>query len=344
MSQFSLEKLRAVKHIVTHRDCADGTSSAMILRDAFRGQGVKLTFLQYNTPEQRALEAEPGMLFCDFSPSRERVQEFVDVGTLVLDHHKFAKDVVDAFGENGVFADEVSDPGVCGAMLAYQHVWKPLDEARGRGVWMDADPLTDDIIRDLATLAGIRDTWQKADSRWLAACEQAEALRFWPLERLLDQDPHGWPDLIQPIGSVIFAKNLQRAQELVETSYRFVSSRGTKVLIFGGTSMSSDAAEAAGDTVDLVVGFSYKTDEGKPIVIFSTRSHADFNCGAFCKAHGGGGHTKAAGFSVPLDLGRSLRRVSGPDPNPFQHFLEILEAYEGTLPPPEPKTVWERLP
>jgi len=92
------------------------------------------------------------------------------------------------------------------------------------------------------------------------------------------------------------------------------------------------------------VGFSYKTDEGKPIVIFSTRSHADFNCGAFCKAHGGGGHTKAAGFSVPLDLGRSLRRVSGPDPNPFQHFLEILEAYEGTLPPPEPKTVWERLP
>jgi oligoribonuclease NrnB/cAMP/cGMP phosphodiesterase (DHH superfamily) len=321
MSQFSLEKLRAVKHIVTHKDCADGTSSAMILRDAFRGRGVKLTFLQYNTPELRALEAEPGMLFCDFSPARERVQEFVDAGTLVLDHHKFAKDVVLAFGENGVFADETTEPGVCGAVLAYRHVWLPLDEVSSHGAMMEADPLSGEIIRDLATLAGIRDTWQKADPRWQAACEQAEALRFWPLERLLDRDPHGWPGLMQPIGSVIFAKNLQRAQELTETSYRFVSSKGTRVVIFGGTSMSSDVAEAAGDTVDLVVGFSYKTDEGKPILIFSTRSHMDFNCGEFCKAHGGGGHTKAAGFSVPLALNL--------DPNPFQHFLEILEVYEG---------------
>jgi oligoribonuclease NrnB/cAMP/cGMP phosphodiesterase (DHH superfamily) len=292
----------------------------MILRDAFRGRGVKLTFIQYNTPEQRALVAEPGMLFCDFSPSRERVQEFVDVGTLVLDHHKFAKDVVDAFGENGVFADEVAEPGVCGAVLAYRHVWKPLEVPSTR---LEADPLSDDIIRDLATLAGIRDTWQKSDHRWRAACEQAEALRFWPLEKLLDTDPHTWPGLMQPIGGVIFAKNLQRAQELVETSYRFVTSRGTRVIIFGGTSMSSDAAEAAGDTVDLVVGFSYKTDEGKPILIFSTRSHADFNCGSFCKAHGGGGHTKAAGFSVSLALIQ--------DPNPFQHFLEILEIYEEKL-------------
>jgi hypothetical protein len=334
MSQFSLEKLRAVKHVVTHKDCADGTSSAMILQDAL-GQGVKTTFIQYNTPEQRALVAEPGMLFCDCTPTRERMQEFVEVGALVLDHHKFAKDVVDAFGESGVFADEVAEPGICGAVLAYRHVWQPLQRAQmGRSrafqefMGSKTDPLSEDILRDLATLAGIRDTWQKHDPRWLAACEQAEALRFWPMERLLGSDPNTWPGLIQPIGSVIFAKNLKKAQKITETAYRFVSTGGTRVIIFEGGGMSSDVAEAAGNTADLVVGFSYKTDEGNPIIVFSTRSHADFNCGAFCKAHGGGGHTRAAGFSVPLGRGPSFQRMPPSSPNPFLHFAEILGAYE----------------
>ena len=310
----TIEKLMAVTHIVTHKDCADGTASAMILRDVL--PGVKVTFIQYSTPEQKALVAEPGMLFCDFSPDKDRVQEFVDVGTLVLDHHKFARGTVEAFGENGVFADEATEPGVCGAVLAYRHVWKPLRHLSGPSGTGSLDAL----VADLATLAGIRDTWQKNDPRWQAACEQAEALRFWPIDSLVGTPPSSWPGYMQPIGGVIFAKNLSYAQHLTESSYRFVSSKGTRVLIFGGTSMSSDAAEAAGDTTDIVVGFAYKCNEGKPIVIFSTRSHTDFNCGAFCVAHGGGGHTRAAGFSVPLGLTT--------DPNPFEHFRGILERYE----------------
>jgi oligoribonuclease NrnB/cAMP/cGMP phosphodiesterase (DHH superfamily) len=314
-----LDKLQKVQHIITHKDCPDGIASAMILKDVL--PEAKVTFIQYNTPEQRALPAEPGMLFCDFSPANDRIQEFKDVGTLVLDHHKFARETVEAFGENGVFADETTEPGVCGAVLAYRHVWFP--QKKSWSAMDEHDPeqaARGKAVHELATLAGIRDTWQKDDPRWKQACEQAEALRFWPLNLLIGTNPDTWPGLIQPIGSVIFNKNLERAKDMSETSYRFTTMSGTRVIIFGGASMSSDTAEAAGDSVDLVVGFSYKTDDGKPIVIYSTRSHTDFNCGAFCKAHGGGGHTKAAGFSVKLDLNT--------DPNPFQHFRKILEVHE----------------
>jgi hypothetical protein len=297
-------------------------ASAMILKNVL--PGTKLTFLHYSSPEQKALGAEPGMLFCDFSPAKDRVQEFVKVGSLVLDHHKFARETVEAFGENGIFADEATEPGVCGAVLAYRHVWLPLWRLRGAGAWTSPGPGEDWKplgVKDLATLAGIRDTWQKHDPRWQAACEQAEALRWWPEDHLVGSPLTSWPGHIQPIGGTLFAKNLKYAKQLSETSYRFVSKKGTRVLIFGGVSMSSDTAEQAGDTADLVVGFSYKCDDGKPVVIFSTRTRGEtFNCGEFCVAHGGGGHTKAAGFTLPLTLDT--------DPNPIQHFRGILEAYE----------------
>ncbi len=341
-----IEKLLAVTHIVTHKDCADGMASAMILKDVL--PGAKVSFIHYSSPEHKALVAEKGMLFCDFSPYIERpvlavvptdeqlkafveadkrAKEFIAADTLVLDHHKFAKETVEAFGENGIFADEATEPGVCGAVLAYRHVWLPLQEASSPSPGLGSlkpQPLVEAIVRDLATLAGIRDTWQKQDHQWQAACEQAESLRWWPEEHLVGSPPTSWPGLIQPIGGILFAKNLKYAKQLSETSYRFVSKKGTRVLIFGGVSMSSDTAEQAGDTADLVVGFSYKCDDGKPVVIFSTRTRGnEFNCGEFCVAHGGGGHTKAAGFTLPLNLDM--------DRNPFQQFREILEAYENRM-------------
>jgi oligoribonuclease NrnB/cAMP/cGMP phosphodiesterase (DHH superfamily) len=319
----TVEKLRAVKKIVSHKDCADGIASVMILKDVL--PEAEVIFAHYNSPEQKNLVAEPGMLFCDFSPTRERVKEFVEVGALCLDHHKFARDVVEAFGENGVFADEKTEPGVCGAVLAYRHVWQPVDAARHSGPMTSPDAEEGVVMGQLSALAGVRDTWQKDDPRWTVACHQAEALRFWPLSYLIGKDPLEWAKLIQPIGRVLFEKNLDYAKHLAETAYRFVTKRGTRVVIFSGVSMSSDTAEALGDEADVVVGFSYKCDDGKPGLIYSTRSHTNFDVGAFCVAQGGGGHTKAAGFSHDVKLDENG------DPNPFLHFKNILENYEDNL-------------
>ena len=147
-------KLRAVRHIIAHDNCPDGVASAMILKQVL--PDAKVSFVQYNTPEHESMAPEEHALFCDFSPATP--EGWVEKGAIVLDHHKTAKTVVEAFGELGVYADEAAEPGVCGALLAYREVWLQLAKEQYEG---EAE-----VVETFSTLAGIRDTWQKHDSRW----------------------------------------------------------------------------------------------------------------------------------------------------------------------------------
>lgn len=317
----SLDKLQAVKTIVVHENCADGLASAILLKDAFFGRDIPIKFVQYTTPEHKALVAEPGMLFADFSPPPERVQEFVDVGALVLDHHKTAKSVVEAFGEDGIFGDEVADPGICGATLAYQHVWKPL---RGQLAIQDV------FARRLAMLAGVRDTWQRKSEHWRDACLQQQVLTFIPRERwmskTLTEIAAAWDSEYAWIGTLLQEKQEKTVQKIVEKSYRFTTEKGTRVVVFEGVRQTSDTAEALHDSVDLVIGFNYEVENGTPKIIFSTRSHTYFDCAAMCKAHGGGGHTKAAGCNQILVL-----EDPGGTPNPYTAAKAFVSQWEAKL-------------
>lgn len=318
----STSTLEAVTTIVSHDNCPDGTASAILLHDALPNAAVK--FVQYGSDAYKSLPAEPGMLFCDMSPPAERVQEFVAAGAVVLDHHKYAKPVVEAFGENGVFADEATEPGVCGAVLAYRHVWKPL-------VQSGAGPFLEEFVDKLATLAGIRDTWQRRDYRWNDACAQASVLSFIPNEQWLSMSLQtiraAWGTNYDPLGKLLVEKKNADVARACEKGWRFKTGRGTRIIILPGTGVTSDAAELLDDAVDLVVGFAYTYEQGaaRPQIILSTRSHMDFDCGAFCKAHGGGGHTKAAGCSF---------EVSEIAHNPYTFIEVLLRGYDTRPLPP----------
>src|ERR1051325_3448736 len=131
MGHFTLGQLRKIKTVISHgNNCPDGVASAMIVADAYGygdGDGPEILIIDHQSDEKAKLAAKPGMLFVDFSPPEERAQEFLAAGTLCLDHHKKGSSV-QAFVEAGlgVFGDEDLNPGVCGATLAYEHVWKPL--------------------------------------------------------------------------------------------------------------------------------------------------------------------------------------------------------------------------
>ena len=162
---FTIEKLRTVRTIVSHRNCPDGTASALILHDALADNGkLNLIFAQYGTEALEKIPVEAGMIFCDITPPPDRTQEFVDAGALVLDHHKTAESTVRAYGENGIFS---SEPGVSGAMLAYREVWHPIYLTGSEHMAFPTN------IEGIALLAGIRDTWQKEHVLWLEACHQA---------------------------------------------------------------------------------------------------------------------------------------------------------------------------
>jgi len=304
MTKIDIAKLAQVRHIITHENCPDGIASAMILRDCL--PEAEVTFCQYGTALHRSIPALPGQLWCDFSPALDRVQEFLDVGAVVLDHHAGpAKTATLEFESRGLGAWG-HEPGVSGAMLAFTECWVPLK----RGADNQA---VEACLLSHATLAGIRDTWQIDHPDWLRACYQASALLFWPW----DQISSATVDL--DLGAVLYEKHLAAARKCVTNAHRFVSARGTRVQIFEGIAMTSDAAELAGDSQDLTVGFGFTVEGGAPKVIFSTRSRGDFHCRHFATAYGGGGHDKAAGFSLPL---------TALDLNPYTLLQNLLEQFE----------------
>lgn len=317
-----IEKLKAVQKIIIHENCADGMASAMFLHDVL--PDAQITFLQYGTDAYLDLKPSHNMLFCDFSPHQDTHMQFVEVDALVLDHHKGSQKVVEAFGKNGVFGDEVTEPGVCGATLAFREAWQPLK----------ANPEDGELefARRVARLAGVRDTWQRQDPSWDEACVLGETLRFYPAASWLVGKPFSptrfdWWDTRMSTGRVLIERNDRAVKRAVSGAHRFTTSRGTRVILFSGVTLSSDAAELVDKDADLVVGFDYVSIEnGVATLVFSNRSHTDFNCMAFCKLWGGGGHTKAAGFSVKFKPDEGTQ-------DPYSVFHLKLEQFEASISP-----------
>lgn len=300
-----------IKRIVVHAGCPDGTASAMLLKDALPDAEVET--LQYSPEEQNALKAEPGMIFCDISPPAWRAEEFARLGTVVLDHHKTAKDVVAKFGRRGVYADEAEMPGVCGALLAYRYVWEPLL----RNVM---DDTTNEWVEKFARLAGIRDTWQNKDPLWEEACKQAYILQFMPVERWIkipmEKLALTWYDSFSWVGDVLTDQRAKAVQRSIKHAVRLTSNKGTRILTINST-QTSDVAESVGNEADLIVGFNYSAEGNDQRMILSTRSHSNFDCAGFAKSLGGGGHLRAAGVNIPC-----------PATSPYKEILRVVNDWE----------------
>ena len=332
-----IDVLKQVTDIVCHDNCSDGTLSAILLLDAL--PGARVHFCSYGLAQEK-LEAREGMLFCDFSPHADTCQRFLDAGAVVLDHHRTAASIVAKFGDRGVFADENIEPGVSGAVLAYRHVWLPLKQEQWRQYKGPLAAVTADLrnqerqqAETLSRLIGIRDTWQKNDPDWEQACALAEGLRFFGQEN--------WLTILEPfaadrgdfwkarigVGSRLVEKHAETLQRLAKGAYRFTSHKGTRVVMFQGVSFTSDACELVrkGNEADLVVGFDhFPMEGGQAPLVFSTRATGDtFDCAGFCKAQGGGGHTKAAGFSIRFDPAVGTQ-------DPYSLLRARLKAYEAS--------------
>lgn len=308
--------LEKVQTIVSHGGgCPDGIASAMILKDVFPRANV--LFLNYNTPELDALKAEPGLIFVDFTPPESRLQEFVDAGTVVLDHHEKQKHLVEAFGERGVYTDR---PGWSGAMLAYTEVWQPY--AMKGYINPEFFHSMDVTVHEFAKLAGIRDTWQKDHPKWNVACEQAEVLRFFPIDSWMELRGRGvnidWIGMRQRIllGPVLRKKNAERDERLIKQVFFYVSPKGTTVAILPSTE-TSDVTEKI--DAEFLIGFKYDCFQQGLQLRLSMRSRKGYDVGAFAKSLGGGGHKFAAGASPT---------ITWADTNPYAFIAKLVDEYE----------------
>jgi hypothetical protein len=333
--KIDIEKIKAVKVIVTHDNCTDGLAAAILLHDVL--PDAEIIFAQHGTEAYAKLEVRPNMLFVDIVPPKERYEEFLKAGAIVLDHHKGVKDVVEKFGTNAVFGDEKLDPGVSGGPLAYKHVWKPLHalsieqekkEDPDFFEYHSGNEAFEKFVARFAERAGIRDTWQRHNPEWYEATLQGEVLYFWPREFWLDirlaDIARLWEEKFHPVGSILMKKHAASVQWTLDEAYNFTSKRGTRVVCFNSPRMSSDVAELLDKDADLIVGFKYKCDlndddSRSPKLIFSTRSHTFYDCMSFTKWYGGGGHTKAAGFN---------KDVLKEDVNAYTYIQNLVDVYE----------------
>jgi hypothetical protein len=327
-----IEKLKAVKKLVTHANCPDGIASALIIKDAL--PEVEVVFMAHGTEAHKKLEPRPGTLFVDFSPFQDQwegslhaAKRWIEAGAIVLDHHPTQRDVTMAFVEAGLGNYGENDKNECGAWLAYEHVWRPIKLGHG-----PFNPHDDgESVKQLAELAGVRDTWKKDDPRWQAACEQAEELMFWGFDSL-DLDSITDPRAIS-LGSKLFEKKIEHAKKAIGEAHEFTTQKGTGVVMFQGVTPTSDAAEILEKDWDpiyrtgvldfppnIVAGFHYKVDGDKLKLQFSTRSHTGYDVGAFCKSRGGGGHSAAAGFTIEQSPEVGI--------NPYACFKLLLEEWE----------------
>ena len=303
----SADKLKNVKKLVTHKNCADGTSSALIIKDVL--PDIEVLFAGYKDDEYLNLNAEDGLLFCDISPPTGREEEFLESKSIVLDHHIKTKEVVERFQKEGLGVYGDIDEGVAGATLAYRHVWKLFES--------EAKNTRQDVCR-LARLAAIRDTWQVDDMGWLDAVVQSETLFFFGPDYLLDKDRDFilTPEEIK-IGKLIVDKNEKRVSSAIKNTLIF-EWNNLKVGVLSGMGSISDAAEELRkDGVNLTIGFYYKLNNGNPEMICSLRSDGSFDCNAFAQKHGGGGHRRAAG-------GLTVR-LSDRSENPFSLIQRLVK-------------------
>lgn len=323
-----ISQLQEVTKVVVHANCPDGTASAIILRDALNLKPEQIFFAQHDSIEYKEMKAEPGLLFCDCTPPQDRTQEFVAVGTIVLDHHKYSRDTVAAYGLNGAFACKETDPEVSGAWLAYREVWKPINDYKIKvGVLANPQEIVS-FVKHFAVVAGIRDNWQLQDEYWKESCEQAALLMFFNREFWMSHElswlAENWDEKLGWLGPVLISNDEDRSKSIAEKRWTYRTESGLVIAIVPNRFIS-DVSDLLEDECSVVIGFSYtKNDPGCfPGLLLSLRSFGDsFDCGKFCKANGGGGHTNAAGCKF---------ETTETTLNPYKFLCNKFDEYLSTI-------------
>jgi len=298
-----IELLRGVRTVYCHGHCPDGLASAMVLQEAFRQLGMTppIRFLDHGTEEHKKAGTEGPTLFCDITPWRETaVGGRLHPQTIVLDHHAGAEDIVRLFGDRGVFADAVKEPGVSGTVLAFREVWLSVFGERG-----DAPGHTA-AVRYFAECIGARDTWQTKSPKFETGQWMTRTLMSKPASHWLEEGRSACLEHAEVQGGrLLHEQHLGVVQQALEQVIPLMV-EGVRLYVFQeqaqGFKLTSDVAEALRSkrpgVMGVVVGFAWQVDaDGIPKLVYSLRGLGGFDVCAFAKANGGGGHKAAAGFS-----------------------------------------------
>lgn len=302
-------ELSKIEHVITHENCADGLACAILIREANKLLGtdreITIEYCQYGIDRHRNAVPRPNTLFADFSPHRETIDAWKEVDPVIFDHHVHAKDIVEQF-PRGVF-----DNDRCGARILYDELAEVWSVKRANYL--------EQFIRNV----DIRDRWlidEVSNDEWRNAMAQ---------HNLLMSVHHsiattlGVEELLKflPYGAALAASEFATARDRIYNGGDCYELNGLTVMMVPAEGRYSSAiGELARNSGLAHIACTFFFVPGE--IVFSMRSGPTFDCGAFAKFMGGGGHARAAAFAL-----KGFDHTTQTIPNPVPYFMDQLERY-----------------
>jgi hypothetical protein len=274
------------RQLNTHGGCPDGILARNILLKALEPLGAKLTVVP-RRPGVKDSIVHPA-IFVDMSPPEDQFLEVLQQGGVIMDHHVTVKHLFEQYADQ--FPDQLlwgeNDLAQSGAVLAY--------EACASLVRNSTDNL-ERAMKRASYLVGLGDTWQKDHPDF----ELARA--FANLIDLIGNDYEGLLEETELAEKLWASKKKEFARSAEKALWRDVLD---KRVAFINTLKTSDVAELLrAKGANIIVGFAEIYDPERQVewIGFSMRSDGSWDCSAFAKKYGGGGHVPAAGFGQERD-------------------------------------------
>lgn len=273
--------------VLYHAGCWDGFCAAWLAHKAF--PDAQFVPVQYGQEPPDVTGRDVWIL--DFSYKRPVLLAMKEKAKdiLVADHHKTAQ--ADLEGLDWCIFDMEKS----GARLTWELLW---DNKLLPAAWLEDRPSLCNLIAPwLVDYTEDRDLW-----RWSLPSSKAvnAALRTFPLEfALWDRLAKKHADELVQEGNAIIRYQQKLIESHVNHAYETDIS-GHKVLCVNCT-CADLTSEVAGELAkDRPFGVCWFEAEEGNMRVFSLRSRdGGIDVSEIAKAHGGGGHARAAGFSVP---------------------------------------------
>lgn len=296
-----IDRLNKVSEVYYHGKCSDGLAAAMIIASAY-GRRLdinppKFIPLIYNSKEHNELVPKHGQLFVDITPPiTPRWKEWEEFSPIILDHHETAESVTKSLG--GVY--ETNDRH-SGAVIAYEQVFKPLCGENEE--W-----------EKFATLIMIRDTWKDDHLNWYQANALSSMMFKMDDANILYRVTNFNDWITSDEYKKILSDGFEAYDELLDRSRK--ASKSALIVEFKDMKLAflNLEGKTISDTSDIlkreygcsgVFGYFFIFDGQAQKCIVSVRSNGKFAANKLAQIFGGGGHQKAAGFTISdgaLDL------------------------------------------
>lgn len=299
-----------IRNVFYHEGCPDGIAARELLK-------LVLPHISYH-PFQFGTELALNdyrldhALFIDCHPRADQIQQlFLTYRIFLADHHKTSEPICQTLVDLG-FGDRIYRKGsdVSGAMLAYELIEAKYAET--------ATQQQLDRAWRYAELTSIGDTWQTSHHNFKFART---------LSNFIGNFKDGWrgvPDKRVYDMLPAYQRSLEmKVQKSAKSAIiRTIEGTSTKIAFVG--SEPSDVAEVLRPQgINIIANiFATKNDNGEEVYVFSLRSDESFNVREFAQTFGGGGHDRAAGFSLPL------KDFEFHDKNPMVYFVEQIHQYQ----------------